>query len=175
MSSHLYNLICIHCTYILPPINTFDMQISCANIVFIIIRPVCKQQQVICVEVTVKEQHMTEDILEHKFDSHFFLQIHYAVLRQFFLDKFYLTLIVSEIEGSKGTNSKNVYLFLFFPDLYAVFTMSYCRIQHVCFIVYCFNDMRRPSTIQHFIFCLILKFFFYYFLMILLPAFLKYN
>lgn len=175
MSSHLYNLICIHCKYILPPINAFDMQISCTNIVFIIIRPVCKQQQVICVEVTVKEQHVTEDILEHKFDSHFFLQIHYAVLRQFFLDKFYLTLIVSEKEGSNRDQQQKCLSFFIFSDLYAVFTMSYCRIQHICFIVYCFNDMRRPSTIQYFIFCLILKFFFYYFLMKPLPAFLKYN
>lgn len=115
MSSHLYNLICIHCKYILPPINAFDMQISCTNIVFIIIRPVCKQQQVICVEVTVKEQHVTEDILEHKFDSHFFLQIHYAVLRQFFLDKFYLTLIVSEKEGSNRDQQQKCLSFLFFP------------------------------------------------------------
>lgn len=150
MSSHLYILICIHCTYILPPINTFDMQISCANIVFIIIRPVCKQQQVICVEVTVKEQHVTEDILEHKFDRHFFLQIYYAVLRQFFLDKFYLTLIVSEIEGSKGTNSKNVYLFLFFFRL--VCSVYHVLLQNTTCMFYRLLFQRYEETVHNSVF-----------------------
>ena len=149
MSSHLYNLICIHSTYILPQINAFDMQISCTNIVFIIIRPVCKQQQVICVEVTVKEQHVTEDILEHKFDSHFFLQIHYAVLRQFFLDKFYLTLILSEIEGSKGTNSKNVYLFYFFRLVCSVYPVLQ---QNTTYMFYRLLFRRYDETVHNSVF-----------------------
>ena len=150
MSSHLYNLICIHCKYILPPINAFDMQISCTNIVFIIIRPVCKQQQVICVEVTVKEQHVTEDILEHKFDSHFFLQIHYAVLRQFFLDKFYLTLIVSEKEGSNRDQQQKCLSFFYFFRL--VCSVYHVLLQNTTYMFYRLLFQRYEETVHNSVF-----------------------